>query len=1204
MFLQIFIFELKYRLTRPETYIYWGVLFMLAFLSINILGGAIDGMNINMGYSGNVKVNSPVNIYVITTYLTLFGILIISAIVGNPVYRDFEHETHGLFFTYPITKAGYLFGRYLGSAVICIFVFTAVSIGLYIGSIMPWLDPEKVGANKLVYYIQPFFTSIIPNILVFGAIFFSLASLSRKILANYVGAVFIFVIYGATSSLLRDLDNKVLASLLDPIGSTPLFDFIKYWTPAEKNAYTIPLDGLILGNRIVWLLFGALVLFFTYKRFSFAQLAREVSLKRLKKEEKIASDYEIDTNLTFHFTKPSFNLQNSFNNWLRITKNEFFNILKNRYFIAILFAGIAFLFSSSINLGSLYGTNTYPVTYQVVDLLDVQFFVFILIVITFFAGELIWRERDSKLNEMFDTLPISNTLVFTAKFSALIFIEVFMMFVILITGLIMQINSGYFNFELSLYFKSLFLVILPNYILYTMLAFFVHILLNNKFLAHVVVVIFYLFNFMMAPSLFEHNLFIFGANSSIPYSDMNGFGHVVFSYAMFKLYWFAFAVILMLLASLFFVRSSDNSLKMRLVMAKRRFNKFMRISIFSSLSVFILLGAYIFYNTNVLNDFTSRDQQIEKQYNYEINYKKYQDKAHPRITDVYIETHIFPHQRKLHLKGNYKLKNKTNRNIDTIMLNYDHKYLVDKLSFSKPFEIINKGAKDDFKLIVFNPAIPAGDSMFFEYDIRVEPKGFTAMGGNSRILTNGTFISSHNMFPSFGYNEDNEIGDKKKRVEYKLLPRTRMPEMNDSAALMNNYVSADADWITYEAIVSTSDDQIGITSGDLVREWNENGRNYYHYKMEQKVINFFAFISAKYEVQKDEWNGIPVEVYYQKGHEYNIGYMLKAMKASLEYCSKNFSPYQFNQLRIFEFPRFSSFAQAFPNMIPFSEGIGFIAKIDKDMEGYNYPFMITAHETAHQWWAHQVISAGVKGVTIPTEMLAQYSALMVVKQDLTKPEMLKFLEFFRKEYLHARSVEKDKESTMLLNENQRYLNYYKSILVMNTLENFIGEDSINSALASYIKHVAYQEPPYTTSAELIDHFKQVTPDSLLYLYTDLFEKITFYSNRTDRAEYKKLDNGKYELNLIIEAKKFYADSIGNEEQTPVDEWIDVVVFAEGAEGKTVEEIYCKKHKINQEKTNISIIVDRKPIKAGVDPYYLYIDKIMDDNVINVSEIEE
>ncbi|NOR87092.1 MAG: hypothetical protein GQ527_05735, partial [Bacteroidales bacterium] len=405
-------------------------------------------------------------------------------------------------------------------------------------------------------------------------------------------------------------------------------------------------------------------------------------------------------------------------------------------------------------------------------------------------------------------------------------------------------------------------------------------------------------------------------------------------------------------------------------------------------------------------------------------------------------------------------------------------------------------------------------------------------------------------------------------------------------------------------IVSTSDDQIGITSGDLVREWNENGRNYYHYKMEQKIINFFAFISAKYEVQKDEWNGIPVEVYYQKGHEYNVGYMLKAMRTSLEYYSKNFSPYQFNQLRIFEFPRFSTFAQAFPNMIPFSEGIGFIDKIDKDLEGYNYPFFITAHETAHQWWAHQVISAGVKGVTIPTELLAQYSALMVTKQQMNQKEWMKLLKFNREEYLARRSTEKNKESSLLLVENQIYLNYYKSILVMNTLESFIGQDSINAALARYIDHVAYQEPPYTTSLELIEHLKQATPDSLQYLYTDLFEKITFYDFRTEKADYKILDNENFEVNLNIKAKKFYADSIGNEEQTSVNEWVDIVVYAEATNGEADEEIYCQKHKIAKENVDISIQVDRRPTKSGIDPYYQYIDKIVSDNIVKTEELEE
>src|SRR5580704_15318801 len=109
--------------------------------------------------------------------------------------------------------------------------------------------------------------------------------------------------------------------------------------------------------------------------------------------------------------------------------------------------------------------------------------------------------------------------------------------------------------------------------------------------------------------------------------------------------------------------------------------------------------------------------------------------------------------------------------------------------------------------------------------------------------------------------------------------------------------------------------------------------------------------------------------------------MMKGMKASLAYCTTNFSPYQNKTLRIMEFPRYATFAQSFPASIPYSESIGFIAKVDaKSDEDVDYPFYVTAHETAHQWWAHQVIGADVQGSTMLSETLAQYSALMVMKQ--------------------------------------------------------------------------------------------------------------------------------------------------------------------------------------------------------------------------------
>jgi len=120
--------------------------------------------------------------------------------------------------------------------------------------------------------------------------------------------------------------------------------------------------------------------------------------------------------------------------------------------------------------------------------------------------------------------------------------------------------------------------------------------------------------------------------------------------------------------------------------------------------------------------------------------------------------------------------------------------------------------------------------------------------------------------------------------------------------------------------------------------------------MDSPILHFYAFQSARYQIKRDSWKGVNIEIYYHKGHEYNLDRMIESIKSSLAYYTENFSPYQHRQVRIIEFPRYASFAQSFPNTIPFSESIGFIAKMDKDdPESIDVPFYVTAHEVAHQW---------------------------------------------------------------------------------------------------------------------------------------------------------------------------------------------------------------------------------------------------------------
>jgi ABC-2 type transport system permease protein len=496
----------------------------------------------------------------------------------------------------------------------------------------------------------------------------------------------------------------------------------------------------------------------------------------------------------------------------------------------------------------------------------------------------------------------------------------------------------------------------------------------------------------------------------------------------------------------------------------------------------------------------------------------------------------------------------------------------------------------------------------------------TKLNINSPVVSNGTFINNFQVFPSLGYSGGRELVDDQTRKKYGLPKNDLRPHPSDSTALGDTYISKDADWIDFEATVSTSEDQIAIAPGYLIKEWKEDGRKYFHYKMDSKILNFYAFNSARYEVKKEKWNNISLEIYYHKGHTYNLDRMMKGMKAALAYNADNFSPYQHRQARIIEFPRTGgSFAQSFPNTIPFSEGVGFIADVDdSDTGGVDYPFAITVHEVAHQWWAHQVIGADVLGATMLSESLSEYVALKVLEHEHGKNKMRKFLKKALDDYLLQRTLERKRENALMYNDGQGYIRYQKGSLVFYALSDYIGEKNLNNALKKYVEKVQFQEPPYTTSIDMVNYIKEATPDSLQYVIKDMFETITLYRNRIVDASYKELENGKYQVDIEFNVSKYRNDDKGRRyygEQkgdtisyktdkmrksilsVKLNDYVDLGIFTEEeVDGKKKEvQLYFKKYHVTQINNKVSIIVDKKPTEVGIDPYNKLIDTQSDDN---------
>jgi aminopeptidase N len=460
-------------------------------------------------------------------------------------------------------------------------------------------------------------------------------------------------------------------------------------------------------------------------------------------------------------------------------------------------------------------------------------------------------------------------------------------------------------------------------------------------------------------------------------------------------------------------------------------------------------------------------------------------------------------------------------------------------------------------------------------------------------------LFNNTIAPQIGYQEQGELNDKNDRKKYELPEKDLMPalERNCDAHCRNTYLSNNSDWVDVDTVISTSPDQMAVAPGSLLGEWTENRRRYFHYKLDHFSLNFYSFISARYEVAREEWNGVKIEVYYDKEHAWNVAKMLSAIHNSLAYYTANYGPYAHKEARIIEFPRVARFAQAFPGTMPYSEAIGFIANLSKPAD-IDMVYYVVAHEMGHQWWAHQVIGANMQGATLLSETMAQYSALMVMEHQYGRDMMRKFLEYEMDNYLKSRGRERLKERPLLTVEaNQGYVHYRKGSVVMYYLKERIGEEAVNRALRKMIAKFAYAQPPYPTSYDLVDALREETPEQYRYLIKDLFEDITLFSNRALSAKAEKQANGKYRVTIDVESKKFKADDQGNETEVPVNDWIEIGALAKPEKDHHYGNVlYRQVVKITGGKQTFQFDLPEKPYEAGIDPMQMLIDRVPSDNL--------
>lgn len=1129
MFNTIFKFEFSYWIKNPLPYIIGAFLYGIPFLTM-------WGMSAEATISENtVMQNSEVKLHSMLNVFSLLFILIIPSIIGTSLYRDYSSRMYTLLYSFPFRNHDYILGKFLSSFLVVALIGLGIISGFALGSIMPGVKEGALLPFNISVYTKLLFVYLIPNALIISSIVFAIVSKTRNIYIAFISIILLIIIKAMITGLMSSFEFNFLGALLDPLCESPVNSIKANWTLEERNYNSIPIVGLVLANRIFWISASILIILWVTKTFKFNQFAQSKKSKTEKDEYSISHQTVDQIN---NIQIPNFNLTFKFTEHIKVawhlSRIDFRSIVFSWPFVTILLAGALMVLFQQFNMNPEDGVVIIPTT---ANMLRVPMFMFTAVVnfLTFlYSGILMYRSKMARVDSLIDICPQPNWVYLLSKVIAIFKMQLMLLTLVMVAGIFAQILNGYYKFEIAHYLFELFILNGIHFLIWACMAISLHSLAKNMYLGFFFLLLIPIALMFVSPvadflgipllkeELFRYNA-VKGQFLGFDYSIYNGYGSQLIPYFAYKLYWLVAGIGLLLFALLTWIRGYTFTTKERIHLAASRFKGAVKFSMIFGFIAFIAMGFGIYYqeyhvskvvfSEKFTNDIMARNELL---------YSKYEKLPHPILSEVKLNMQFYPKERSYKLNGELAFINKLDRPIDTIVITKSFKDET-SINLRNKHQVIVIDDTMHYEIIQLKIPLAKGDTFNLEFEM--ENYENTFLHHNSRIIENGNYILG-NIMPQLRI-RDIFIKNKKKRKEYNL-PEREFKELTpkDTTLLDYNYSGNNMGLINYDCTVSTTKDQRAFTMGTLIDTWTKNDRNYFHYKSLNPIINTISWMSGNYTSSKSSSDFIELEMYRHKDNDRNDNHMFEGTKASLDYCSSLFGKLDYDTITMVEFPiTFGTYATVNGNLVPFSETYLQCDVHNHNNKVFNVPYFVAAHETAHHWWGHRVDPANIKGSRFITEGMADYLAFKIIEKEYDYKKAFHIRKKMFDLYIEYRAELANETPLIYSTIENEYLNYRKSSMALYSLNNYLGEKTFNVIVSEFENNNKYKEPPFVTSLDFVQAFKDRSPDSLQYLIHDFFEEITLYDNKIIDVNTTQKDSI-FVTNIDFQIIKYNADNKG------------------------------------------------------------------------------
>ena len=1214
---RLYRFELDY---HTRQFAFWAVLvimFLLGFASVaavDALGGSSTG--------DRLKVNGAFSVGTTIVGWDQFAMFFAAIFTAGGLLRDRTFQAVETIHATPVNTRDMVLARILGVLTIVFSLIATGALGMFIAQFMPWMSEESLGPVNVLYFLQPLGVFTLVNTVILVGIYSLVAGITQSRLLTLVSAVVVLALSLGTGLVSGTDAAPVVAALVEPFGAVAYGNETEFWSVGDRNTQLLPLAGHIGLNRLLWGVLGLLGLVAAYRMFvrGLDGARRSGSSRAADAPPPTESYAPVSPRTGLGATLATFAHHAAFDA-KAMMRSIPFAILAGVFLVLYL---LIFVFAYFLSPQKVVPTSEFMLSLGVVTLLIPMVFS-----ISFFSGEVVWRDRTHKMTEIAHATPVANGAVIIGKWFALFAVVAVLAVLPAVLGFIIQAVTPGPAPELGVYLGNALFSTLPTFLSLTAFALFLQSFSPNRIVGMLLAfggILALLFGLPRLP--FSHPLMDFTGTSPGSLSDMGGYTQWI-RFRWYNLYALGIFSVLGVVAVWLARRGVQGGVLSRLRGLPRRFNRATLGALAAGLVVAVFAGANIQRSLDKV-DYRVRSEREARAVAWEKLLLEDLERPTPTVTDVSLFADLYPSRQEATISGTMTITNVTDAPIAESYVDPAVSHEEDVIRFDvEGATVLTDGETLDGKsvaairdynieIVRFDPPLAPGETREVTFETYFHPP---RLNDGSAILPNGTFLNnlgggSPQMVPTFGLG-DRRLRNPAKRRKYELDELDPMAERDDAAELAVNFFGSRAK-IMLDAKLCTDEGQTAVAPGRLVSESVEDGRACFSYATNAPISNFYNIVSAEYDTANGEYAApdgrrVPITVFHHPGHTYSVDTMINAVEHGLSVYEREFGPYELDYFRILEVP-YIGFAQAFAGTIPFSE-MGFIVDPGdpEDAGSIDNAAAVTLHELGHQWFGHQVTPARVKGFNVLSEGLTSYATTLAYEELYGFDRARTLLEKGVIEPMAAMTIfNSEKEVPVALAESQGYLHYQKPDWILWGLRHYIGADAVNAALRTLIADFDRgQSAPFPSTLDVVAALKAEAPKEYHGLIDDQWNRITWWSlSPTEDADVTVTPtaDGRYTVSipLTLDKKINHSDedeekqvSVTEIEGESLNEWVEIGFYADKPSDKWSAWQALERVRVTEADSVLEFTVDEAPAYVALDPRRLLQERNVLDNVITV-----